>query len=105
MVGGVLTGKYDAGGSGRADRELDDPRLAAARERGRALRSLADELGHSPAALSIAFALANPAVASVLFGATTPGQIAENVTALAVDRAALSRLVPGDPAADQKPGD
>ncbi len=34
MAGGVLTGKYDAGETGRAAGELDDPRFAAARERG-----------------------------------------------------------------------
>ncbi len=44
-------------------------------------------------ALAIAFALANPAVATVLFGATSPAQIAENVTALDVDAATLQRLL------------
>jgi aryl-alcohol dehydrogenase-like predicted oxidoreductase len=32
--------------------------------------------------MAIAFALLNPGVASVLFGATTPGQVAENVNAV-----------------------
>jgi aryl-alcohol dehydrogenase-like predicted oxidoreductase len=85
MAGGVLTGKYDAGQSGRAASEIDDPRFAAARERGGRLRALAAERGASPAALAIAFALANPAVATVLFGATSPAQIIENMTALDVD--------------------
>jgi aryl-alcohol dehydrogenase-like predicted oxidoreductase len=93
MAGGVLTGKYGAGGSGRAAAEIDDPRLAAARERGERLRELANELGFSPAALAIAFALAHPAVASVLFGATSPAQIAENVAALEVDAATVQRIV------------
>jgi len=92
MAGGVLTGKYDAGQTGRAAAEIDDPRLAAAREQGTRLRALAEEVGFSPAALAIAFALANPAVASVLFGATSPAQIAENATALAIDPAAVARL-------------
>jgi aryl-alcohol dehydrogenase-like predicted oxidoreductase len=92
MAGGVLTGKYDAGQTGRAAAEIDDPRLAAAREKGTRLRALAEEIGFSPAALAIAFALANPAVASVLFGATSPAQIAENATALAIDPAAVARL-------------
>jgi L-glyceraldehyde 3-phosphate reductase len=95
MAGGVLTGKYDAGGSGRAADQLDHPRLAAARDRGRALRSLAAEAGVSPAALAIAFALANPAVVSVLFGATSPAQIAENVSALDVDPAVVRRMLEG----------
>ncbi|MGN6867008.1 MAG: aldo/keto reductase [Solirubrobacteraceae bacterium] len=92
MAGGVLTGKYDAGGSGRATGQLDDPRYQAARDLGRRLRSLADDAGASPAALAIAFALANPATASVLFGATNPAQIAENVAALEVDAATVQGI-------------
>jgi aryl-alcohol dehydrogenase-like predicted oxidoreductase len=92
LAGGVLTGKYDAGGTGRAVADLQTPRFAAARERGRALRALAQELGLSPAALALAIALVNPTVASVLFGATTPEQIAENVTALAVDPVVVQRI-------------
>jgi aryl-alcohol dehydrogenase-like predicted oxidoreductase len=92
MAGGVLTGKYDAGGTGRADGQLEDPRNAAARELGRRLRSLAGEAGTSPAALAIAFALAHPRTASVLFGATSPAQIDENVTALEIDAATVERI-------------
>jgi len=92
MAGGVLTGKYDAGGSGRASGQLDDPRLVAARELGRRLRAVAAEAGTSPAALAIAFALAHPRTASVLFGATSPAQIAENVAALQVDGAIVQRI-------------
>jgi aryl-alcohol dehydrogenase-like predicted oxidoreductase len=92
MAGGVLTGKYDNGGSGRATGQLDDPRYRTARELGRRVRSVAGELGISPAALAIAFALAHPATASVLFGATTPTQIAENVAALEVDAASVQRI-------------
>jgi aryl-alcohol dehydrogenase-like predicted oxidoreductase len=84
MAGGVLTGKYEAGGAGRAGTEIDDPRFTAARELGRRLRSRAGELGTSPATLAIAFALAHPAVVSVLFGATSPAQLAENIAALAL---------------------
>jgi aryl-alcohol dehydrogenase-like predicted oxidoreductase len=93
MAGGVLTGKYDAGGTGRAHGQLDDPRYRRARELGRRLRELANELGHTPAALAIAFTLANPAVTSVLFGATSPTQIAENVSALDVDAGTVQRLL------------
>lgn len=93
MAGGVLTGKYETGATtGRAAGQLDDPRYAAARKRGRRLRTVAQEVGVSPAALAIAFALGNPAVASVLFGATSPAQIAENVTALEVDAATVQRI-------------
>jgi aryl-alcohol dehydrogenase-like predicted oxidoreductase len=93
MAGGVLTGKYDAGQTGRAAAEVDDPRLAAARQRGRRLRELAAELGCSAAALAIAFALANPVVATVLFGATSRAQIDDNVTALGIDSATVERIL------------
>ncbi len=107
MAGGVLTGKYDDRGTGRAAGEIDDPHHAAARGTGRAageiddarhaaaretgvrLRALAPELGATPAALAIAFALANPAVTSVLFGATSPAQIEQNVAALELDPAVV----------------
>ena len=92
MAGGVLTGKYDAGQTGRAAGEIDDPRFAAAREQGTRLRALADDVGYSPAALGIAFALANPAVATVLFGATSPAQIADNATALEIGPETVARL-------------
>ncbi len=93
MAGGVLTGKYETGQTGRAAAEIDDPRLAAARRLGARVRALAAELRTSPAALAIAFALANPAVASVLFGATSPAQIDENTAALDIDRATVQRLL------------
>jgi aryl-alcohol dehydrogenase-like predicted oxidoreductase len=93
MAGGVLTGKYDAGHTGRAASDLFSPRFAEAREKGLALHNLAREVGISAGALAIAFALANPAVATVLFGATSAAQIAENVRALDVDRATVQRLV------------
>jgi aryl-alcohol dehydrogenase-like predicted oxidoreductase len=92
MAGGVLTGKYDAGAVGRASGQLDDPRYRTAREFGRRLRDVAEEVQMSPAVLAIAFALANPAVTSVLFGATSPAQIAENVAALEVDAATVQRI-------------
>jgi aryl-alcohol dehydrogenase-like predicted oxidoreductase len=92
MAGGVLTGKYDSGEDGRATGQLDDPQLVAARELGRRVRAVAADTAVSPAALAIAFALANPATASVLFGATSPAQIAENVAALDVDAATVQRI-------------
>jgi aryl-alcohol dehydrogenase-like predicted oxidoreductase len=92
LSGGVLTGKSAAGETGRAAGTIDAPWVKGARERGRRLRAIAAELDASPAALAIAFALANPAVASVLFGATSPTQIAENVAALDVDPATLQRI-------------
>jgi aryl-alcohol dehydrogenase-like predicted oxidoreductase len=69
-------------GAGRLASQRDDPALAAAFAAGEDLRALAGDLDTTPAALSIAFALAHPSVATVLFGATSPAQIAENVAAL-----------------------
>jgi aryl-alcohol dehydrogenase-like predicted oxidoreductase len=62
------------------------------RREGARVRELAGELGVPAAALAIAFALANPDVASVLFGASRPEQIAENVAALDVTAEQLARL-------------
>jgi aryl-alcohol dehydrogenase-like predicted oxidoreductase len=85
MLGGVLTGKYlDGGAGGRWDGQLDDPRLGAGHDAAVALRDLASRAGTTPAALAIAFPLLNPIVASVLFGATSPEQVAANVEALEV---------------------
>jgi len=94
LAGGVLTGKYDHRESGRATAEVDDPRLLPTRDARRRLRALAVH-GTSPAALAIAFALANPAVVAVLFGATSPDQVAEHTHALELDAATVSQLVNG----------
>jgi aryl-alcohol dehydrogenase-like predicted oxidoreductase len=83
LHGGVLTGKYaDGAGSGRMRDELDDPDSQPFLETARSLTQLAAGLGATAAALAIVFALANPRVASVLFGATSPEQVAENARAV-----------------------
>ena len=85
LAGGVLTGKYaDDPATGRAAGSLDDPRVAAAAATGGQLAALARDLDTTPSALAIAFTLANPNIASVLFGATKPDQIRQNTEALAV---------------------
>jgi aryl-alcohol dehydrogenase-like predicted oxidoreductase len=82
LAGGALSGKYsDPAGSGRLSGALDSPRAQAALAVVEPLRALAAELDTTPAALAMAFALANERVASVLFGATTPEQVRENVRA------------------------
>jgi aryl-alcohol dehydrogenase-like predicted oxidoreductase len=60
----------------------DDPSWQRAFNAGDELRAFAAERGDSPAALALVFALANPIVASVLFGATRPEQIDENLQAV-----------------------
>ncbi len=67
---------------GRIAGELQDPRWAEALAAGEALVELGKRLGAPPATLAYAFALAHPSVVSVLFGATTPEQVAENVAAV-----------------------
>jgi aryl-alcohol dehydrogenase-like predicted oxidoreductase len=85
MAGGVLTGKYDQDPrAGRAAGTLGQPRVAPAVPAGRQLAALARDIGRDPAPLAMAFALLNPAVATVLFGATRPEQVRANLGALAV---------------------
>ncbi len=82
LAGGVLTGKYATPGtSGRMAEELNTPRARPAVEAAARLRGLADAVGTTPAAIALAFALAKPNVASVLFGATSPDQVDENLRA------------------------
>jgi aryl-alcohol dehydrogenase-like predicted oxidoreductase len=97
LAGGVLTGKYDHDpDAGRAAGSLEAPPVAEAAAAGRRLGALARSLDATPAALAIAFTLANPVVASVLFGATTPDQVRQNAAALALadrlDDVALTAL-------------
>jgi len=83
LANGALTGKYAAGDSdGRLSESLDDPTRQKALGIGRRLREPADRLQTTPSRLAIAFALANHRVASVLFGATSPEQVVDNVGAL-----------------------
>jgi aryl-alcohol dehydrogenase-like predicted oxidoreductase len=85
LAGGVLTGKYDQDpGAGRAAGMLGQSRVAPAVAAGRDLASLAREVGADPASLAMAFALLNPSVTTVLFGATRPEQVSANLRALAV---------------------
>jgi aryl-alcohol dehydrogenase-like predicted oxidoreductase len=83
LEGGALTGKYEAAGTrGRLSGSMNDERYVRAVKAGRDVSALAKRLGTRPSALAIAFALLNPHVASVLFGATKPEQIRENVSAI-----------------------
>jgi aryl-alcohol dehydrogenase-like predicted oxidoreductase len=81
LAGGALSGKYAQGASGRLSGQLESPRTRAALAVVEPLRALAHELDATPATLAMAFALANPRVATVLFGATAPEQVRENVRA------------------------
>ncbi len=85
LEGGVLSGKYrQPGTAGRAAATLDQPRAGPAIAAAAELALLADRLAASPAALALAFALASPAVASVLFGATSAAQVRSNCEAVSL---------------------
>jgi aryl-alcohol dehydrogenase-like predicted oxidoreductase len=98
LAGGTLTGKYLQGGAGRAS-EDENPAIVAGKQRAAALVDLAREWDLTPASLAFSFALSHPRLASVLFGATSPEQVHENVMSLGcfmglddLQRARLSQL-------------
>jgi aryl-alcohol dehydrogenase-like predicted oxidoreductase len=85
LAGGVLTGKYRSdAAAGRAAGTLGDPQVAPALAAAEELAGLAGRLRTTAAALAVAFPLTNPAVASVLFGATSTEQVRENCAAIAL---------------------
>jgi aryl-alcohol dehydrogenase-like predicted oxidoreductase len=85
LDGGALTGKYaEPGAKGRLTEHPNDEFHRAAMKAAVDLRTLAARYGSRPAPMAIAFALLNPRVASVLFGATSPEQVAENASAVDV---------------------
>jgi L-glyceraldehyde 3-phosphate reductase len=82
LAGGILSGKYlSPGASGRMAEQLGAPQWEEALAVADELHARAAEEGTTAAALALAFALSNPGVATVLFGATTPEQVRENVRA------------------------
>ena len=83
LAGGILTGKYlSPGVMGRMADQLDAPQWEDAVAVADELQARAAEEGTTAAALAIAFALSNPDVATVLFGATTAEQVRDNVRAI-----------------------
>lgn len=94
LAGGTLTGKYERGGSGRAVDD-DDPRLIAGRRRSARVVETAGRWGVPPAHVAFAFALSHPDLASVVFGATSPAQVRDNVAAVGT----FGRLGPDELAA------
>ena len=93
LAAGVLSGKYLTGPvAGRAAGTLDDPRVAPAAAAARDLASLATRLGTTPATLALAFPFTHPALASVLFGATSPEQVRADSAAAGL----FARIGPAD---------
>lgn len=100
MAGGILTGKYasaqDAPQGSRADtdpgfkRFLNDRTTSLSRQ----VDELAKELGTTSSTLSLAWLMAQPAVSTVIVGATRASQLQDNLASveLKLDAAALARL-------------
>jgi L-glyceraldehyde 3-phosphate reductase len=78
---GALTGKYARGSGGRIENDLESARFAPSVAAAEKLRPIAERLDATPAAVALAYALANPHVATALFGATSHEQVRENVAA------------------------
>jgi voltage-dependent potassium channel beta subunit len=91
LASGLLTGKYENGipagsratlkGYGWLHRRMTD---AERLEKVRALKPIADDLGCTPAQLSIAWVLKNPNVSTVITGASRVEQVRENMQATSV---------------------
>jgi aryl-alcohol dehydrogenase-like predicted oxidoreductase len=93
LAGGVLTGKYLAGqAAGRAAGTLDEPPVARAVAAAGELAALAGQLDTTAVALALAFPFTHPALASVLFGATSPEQVRADCAVIGL----LERLSPAD---------
>ncbi|MBW7455010.1 aldo/keto reductase [Paenibacillus sepulcri] len=93
LAGGILTGKY-SGGSVPDGSQLDkNPnfagRVSSARvQLGEQVAKIAAEIGTSATALSLAWLMHQPAVSTVIAGATRESQIDENLNAVNLDLSA-----------------
>jgi aryl-alcohol dehydrogenase-like predicted oxidoreductase len=111
--GGLLTGKYGVGRQPDKGRLLDtkmytvryaNPSFYEIAER---FTSLAQELGHHPTTLSVAWAASHPAVTSVLIGGRNLDQLGPALAAQALEldgetRARISALSPEPPPATDR---
>lgn len=97
LGGGLLTGKYAAGGSGRLS---EDDRYAARygldwmHQTARDLSDLASDLGCDPATLAVAWAMHHPAAPMPIISARDVDQLAPSLAALtyAMDEALYQRI-------------
>ncbi|WP_179378413.1 aldo/keto reductase [Jannaschia marina] len=97
LGGGLLSGKYAAGGTGRL---TEDDRYAARygeswmHDTARALSALADDVGHHPATLAVAWCAAHPAVTAPIVSARSAAQLAPSLDALdlTLDADLMARL-------------
>jgi aryl-alcohol dehydrogenase-like predicted oxidoreductase len=94
---GLLTGKYDRAVIEKGEPQpTDDMRLAGANPFGNSLfternwkivdavKTVAKELGQSPARVALAWVIGRPGVASTLLGVSRVEQVADNIAALGV---------------------
>ncbi len=82
LAGGTLTGKYAHETDGRA--AADDSTVSAAgKDVGERVAAIAEEWGVPSSHVAFAYAFSHPHLASVVFGATSPAQLRENVAAWA----------------------
>jgi aryl-alcohol dehydrogenase-like predicted oxidoreductase len=100
LAGGILTGKYTstekAPDGSRADIEprfgrfLNQERITF----GQQVSTLANDLGHSASALSLAWLMHKPAVATVIVGATRVEQLTDNLESASIklDASSLAEL-------------
>ncbi len=87
LANGLLTGKYTRSGGPTETRLTSRPEVldGVDWEQLDAYRALCDDLGHSMTQVTFAWLLAQPGMASVIAGATTPEQVAENAAAARVE--------------------
>lgn len=85
LAGGILTGKYNTTGSAPAGSRVDtDPNFKRFLNEdriklGEQVSQLAEEIGTSPTALSLAWLMNRPAVSTVIVGATRVQQLEQNL--------------------------
>lgn len=94
LAGGILGGGNAGGSRGRRSTDLGVQRLEKYRPQVEAFEALCRDLGESPAAVALAWLLAQPGVTSVIIGPRTTEQLDQALHALAVvlPDAALTRL-------------
>ncbi len=112
VAGGLLTGKYLAGQP--QEGRFNDSKDYQERYKGDLIANsvakfnmLAEEYGHKPSSLAIAWAASHPSVTAPLIGARTPEQLTDGLAASEVPQTdalwqALSRLVPAPAAANDR---
>ncbi len=92
LASGVLTGKYNDGipansrlntpGYEWLQRSIRGAEGETVLTKARRFAALAQQIGHSPASLAIAWCLTNPNVSTVILGASSSAQLTENLQAL-----------------------